>query len=117
MATVEQYRSTSTHLFDQAMDELDAGDLIQASEKFWGSAAQALKCLAESRGWKHNSHAQFYNIMAEVESESQSPSLRRDFGSATELHTNFYENWLNEDQIRRRAEDVRHFVQELNGMS
>ena len=104
-------------LYDQALVELEAGDLIQASEKLWGAAAQALKSVAERRGWKHNSHAQFYNIMAEIESESQSPSLRRDFGSAAELHTNFYENWLDEDQIRRRAEDVRHFVEELNGMS
>ena len=32
MATIEQYRPTSTHLFDQAMVELEAGDLIQASE-------------------------------------------------------------------------------------
>ena len=103
-------------LYDQALVELEAGDLIQASEKLWGAAAQALKSVAEPRGWKHNSHAQFYNIMAEIERESQSSSLRRDFGSASELHTNFYENWLDEDQIRRRAEDVRHFVEELNRM-
>ncbi len=114
MATTEQYRSTSTHLFDQAMIELEAGDLIQASEKFWGSAAQALKSVAERRGWKHNSHAHFYNIMAQIEAETQSASLRRDFGSAAELHTNFYENWLDEDQIRRRVVDVRHFIEQLN---
>ena len=114
MATTEQYRSTSTHLFDQAMVELEAGDLIQASEKFWGFAAQALKSVAERRGWKHNSHAHFYNIMAQIEAETQSASLRRDFGSAAELHTNFYDNWLDEDQIRRRVVDVRHFIEQLD---
>ena len=114
MATAEQYRSTSTHLFDQAMVELETGDLIQASEKLWGAAAQALKCVAERRGWKHNSHAQFYNIMAEIERDDTSSELRRDFDSAAQLHTNFYEDWLDEDQIRRRAEDVRHFVEQLD---
>ena len=114
MATTEQYRSTSTHLFDQAKVELETGDLIQASEKFWGSAAQALKSVAERRGWKHNSHAHFYNIMAELERDDKSSELRRNFDSAAQLHTNFYENWLDEDQIRRRAEDVRHFVEQLN---
>ena len=116
MTTAEQYKSTSTHLYDQAMVELDAGDLLQASEKLWGAAAQALKSVAERRGWKHNSHAQFYNIMADLEKETESPGLRRDFGIAAELHTNFYENWLNEDQIRDRSQDVFRFVNRVNGL-
>ena len=103
-------------LYDQAMVELEGGDLLQASEKLWGAAAQALKSVAERRGWRHNSHAQFYNIMAEIEKEASSSVLRRDFSSATELHTNFYENWLNEDQIHSRAADVRHFIEQLNNL-
>ena len=117
MTTAEQYRSTSTHLYDQAIVELEAGDPLQASEKLWGAAAQALKSVAERRSWKHNSHAHFYNIMAELERETQSHRLRRDFGSASELHTNFYENWLNEDQIRRRASDVHRFIGEIDLLS
>ena len=108
--------STSTVLYDQALVELEAGDLLQASEKLWGSAAQALKSVAESRGWRHNSHAQFYNIMAILERETDSSTLRRDFGSAAELHTNFYENWLDEDQIRRRSADVHRFIEYLNDL-
>lgn len=98
------------------MVELEAGDLIQASAKFWDSAAQALKSVAERRGFRHNSHAQFCNIMAEIEKEVRSSEIRRDFGSASELHINFYENWLDEDQIRRRANDVRHFIEQLNNL-
>ena len=45
MTTAEQYRSTSLHLYDQAIEELDEGDLLQASEKLWGAAAQALNPL------------------------------------------------------------------------
>ncbi len=114
MTTAEQYRSTSLQLFDQAMVELENGDLLQASEKLWGAAAQALKSVAERRGLRHNSPAQFYNIMAELELEASSSEFRRDFASASQLHTNFYENWLAEDQIRRRAADVRHFIEYLN---
>lgn len=114
MTTAEQYRSTSLHLYDQAIEELDAGDLLQASEKLWGAAAQALKSVAERRGWKHDSHAQFYNIMAALENESETSSLRRNFGVAAELHTNFYENWLDEEQIRRRAGDVLSFIELLD---
>ena len=56
MTTAEQYRSTSTLLFDLAMVKLEAGDLLQASEKLWGAAAQALKSVAERRGLKHDAH-------------------------------------------------------------
>ena len=49
MTTAEEYRTASTTLYDQAMFELETGDTRQASEKLWGSAAQALKSLAERR--------------------------------------------------------------------
>ena len=113
MTTVEQYRSTSLHLYNQAMGELDAGDLLQASEKLWGSAAQAMKCVAERRGWVHNSHAQFYNIMAVLEQEMDT-DIRHGFDAASQLHINFYENRMTERQIRVRSEEVRSFIDELN---
>ena len=116
MTTAERCRSTSTHLYDQAIVELEAGDLLQASEKLWGAAAQALKSVAERRGWKHDSHAQFYNIMAALERETESPDLRTRFDVAATLHINFYENWLDEDQIRRRAKDVGAFLDQTDNL-
>ena len=47
--------------------------------------------------------------MATLERETESAELRRRFDIAATLHINFYENWLDEDQIRRRARDVREF--------
>ena len=114
MATVEGYRSTSSRLYDQAMHELDDGDLIQASEKLWGAAAQALKCIAESRGWKHDSHGQLYNILAAIREETNDPDIRRHFDAAAVLHTNFYENWLDETGIRERANEVRLFIEKID---
>ncbi len=95
------------------MAELEAGDLQQASEKLWGATAQALKSVAERRGWKHNSHRHFYSIMAELEKQIDDPDLRRCFSAATDLHINFYEGWLSERQIRERANDVRFFIGRL----
>ncbi len=36
MATVEQHRDISTQFLDQAEQEFNKGDLLQASEKAWG---------------------------------------------------------------------------------
>ena len=113
MTTAEEYRTASTTLFDQAMVELDAGDLRQASEKFWGASAQALKSLAERRGWRHGSHREFYRIMRRLVDETGDPELRLEFAFANELHINFYENWLDEVQIRQSASYIRDFIERL----
>ncbi len=114
MTTAEEYRTASSTLFDQAMVKLDAGDLRQASEKLWGAAAQALKSLAERRGWRHGSHREFYRIMRRLRNEFEDPVLTRyRFDAAAQLHINFYENWYDEDEIRERAADVRYLVDTL----
>ena len=110
MTTAEEYGIASMELYDQAISELAVGDLRQASEKFWGAAAQSLKSLAERRGWRHGSHAEFYRIMRRVVDETDERDLLNHFNSATQLHVNFYENWLDEVQIRQLAEDIEDFV-------
>ena len=71
------------------MFELDAGDLSQAYKKLWGASTQVLKSLAE---------------------------LRHRFAFESELHTNLYENWLDESEIRESAVHVRDFVETLAGI-
>ena len=116
MTTAEEYRTASSSLYDQAMFELDAGDLRQASEKLWGASAQALKSLAERRGWRHGSHGEFYKIIRRLRNEMDVAELRQQFAFAGELHTNFYENWLDESEIRESAVHVRDFVETLAGI-
>ena len=113
MTTAEEYRTASTTLYDQAMFELETGDTRQASEKLWGSAAQALKSLAERRGWRHGAHGEFYKILRRLRNEMDVEELAQQFAFASELHTNFYENWLDETEIRERSVHVRDFVERI----
>ncbi len=118
MTTAEQYKTTSNLLFDQALVELEAGDLIQASEKLWGAAAQELKSVAENRDWEHDSHAHFYNVMAQIEQElPNSHDLRRGFDTATHLHINFCENRMSHTDIRKRLHDVRRFIGQVDSLN
>ncbi len=99
------------------MVELESGDLPQASEKLWGASAQALKSLAERRGWRHGSHSEFYKIMRRIRDEVADPDLmNRNFDTANHLHVNFYENRLDEVDVRMRAKDVRDFIDTLSRM-
>ena len=46
--TTQAYQQASQRFLDQAKQELATGDLLQASEKGWGAAAQMIKAIAES---------------------------------------------------------------------
>ena len=116
MTTVTNYRSAATHLMSQALVELEQGDTRQASEKGWGAAAQAVKAVAEARGWEHRTHAALFNAVSRLARETGNVELDRLFGIASALHGNFYENWLTENQVRALLEDVGRFVRMMDGV-
>ena len=113
MTTSERYRSAAYTLYDQAMVELEAGDLRQASEKFWGAAAQAMKALAERKGWRHRSHRHFKQNLDRMRERLDYEDLIRWFGAAELLHINFYEDHSSLENIRIHAEDVRLLIERL----
>ena len=52
----ERYSELSRHFIEKADEYLLAGDRVQASEKGWGAVAEAIKSIAEQRGWNHHGH-------------------------------------------------------------
>ena len=114
MTTAQDCRAISAALLDQANIELEAGDLIQASEKFWGAAAHSLKSIAETRGWQHKSHAHFYRIIRNLSNETSDKDLIYLFNAADSLHSNFYENWMQEDEIRHFSIQVAQLIDRLS---
>ena len=114
VSTSERYRSAATTLYDQAEIELAAGDLRQASEKFWGAAAQAMKSVASRHGWEHKSHAHAYGVINNLTRLTGDRRIRDWFGHADLLHTNFYEDWMDEADIRKHSQDVRRLIDRLD---
>lgn len=110
MTTIEEYRTAAHHLYDQALVELEAGDLRQASEKLWGATAQVLKSFAEKHGLAHDSHSHAYKVIREAVRESGKPEVGEWFKQAEALHGNFYENWMVGSEIRRSADDVKKLI-------
>ena len=111
---VPKYRTTAAHYLVQAYEELDAGDLLQASEKGWGAAAQAVKAVAEQRGWNHRSHADLFVVVRNLVSESGNDDLHLDFHTARALHINFYEGDETAEGIRSGLGQVQRFVEALD---
>ena len=94
-------------------DLLRREDYVQASEKFWGAASQALKATAAKRGERLSSHRELHEFLAELVEETGDVELRRLWQSAGMLHQNFYENWLPPAMVCGNAEDVKSLVEKL----
>ena len=105
--------NTSYRFIEQAQEEFDKGDILQASEKAWGAAARAVKAAAEQRGWEHRSHAHLFESVAKIASETSDGELRMLFSAANTLHQNFYEGSQNEEFVQDNIQHVLALVNKL----
>ena len=108
-----KYAELSRWCIGEADNYLRHRNNIQASEKGWGATAQALKAIAEDRGWNHGGHGLIVDIAQHVADEQGRPDLVSLFGTAQALHVNFYEDWLSSDTVDVYLNDVKKLLPEL----
>ncbi len=116
MATAEalNHRAVSDRFLDHAQDELDGGDLLQASEKAWGALAHYVKAIAEERGWENDSHSDVMAIAQGLVEVAAAPRRQgAQLRSARLLHVNFYEDELNSDQVQGGIDDTKDLIAAL----
>ena len=112
----ERYSDLSAEYLRQAKGYLAEGDLSQASEKGWGAAATAVKAVAAARGMNHSTHRQLHVALQALARETGDDDLRSDFGHASELHINFYENWLDVETVTLYLSQVERLLERLSEM-
>ena len=110
MQETQTYRERSRSFLAKAREELDVGDLVQASEKAWGAAAMIVKAVAEQRGIPHESHNGLWRIVEDLDSETGDEELTDLFTFASALHKNFYENRFRPRTVRRGIQKMERFV-------
>ena len=116
MATRTQYHdATSREFLAKAWRYLAEDDLLQASEKGWGAAAQAVKAVAEARGWSHNGHRQLYTTIDRLVKETGTEDIRAGFSLAGALHTNFYEGWLSREAVESHLDRTADLIEKARG--
>ena len=107
------YNSTERDFLTKARRYLAEGDLLQASEKGWGAAAQMVKWIAEARGWPHDGHHQLWRAVNRLVEETGDRDIRTAFGLAGTLHTNFYEGWLPRETVEDHLDQVADLLSKL----
>ena len=97
----------------EAKELLAKGDFMQASEKAWGAAAQAVKAVAAREGRVLRSHRELHGFLMELRMRTGDEELRRLWHAANELHRNFYEAWLPSEMVAEAVSDVEELVSKL----
>ena len=114
MTTRADYHTdTASEFLTKAHAYLAEGDLLQASEKGWGAAAQMVKAVAETQGWRHRTHADLYRTVNRLAAGQTDDELPRVFRSANALHQNFYEGDMPPEMVAGGLRDAERFVELL----
>jgi uncharacterized protein (UPF0332 family) len=108
-----EYIESASALLEQAKEELQKGDLRQASEKVWGACALAIKAHAVARkGLVLKSHADLWLYKDEVANEL-GEWIRGAFLMADSMHKNFYEGLATAKDVTVALGEVEKLVKAI----
>ena len=114
MTLATEHIEISARFLRHAEEQFQSGDMPQASEKAWGATAHYLKSIAKRRRWRNRSHRDISRIATRLANESSDPSrIKILFNSANSLHTNFYEDWLDDELVGEGIGHCRELIERL----
>ena len=113
---VEDRVRVALGFLEDAEREFAAGDNMQASEKLWGAATQAVMAIAVERSWPYGSHTALRIAVRRLAEEYDDRSIRIGFGFAEKFHANFYHGFMDELQIEDEQPEVVEFVRRVTSL-
>ena len=113
----EKYAELSHQFIRRADEYLRAGDRVQVSEKGWGAVAEAVKSIAEQRGWNHWGHHLLNDATFQLSEEWNRPDVQSMYDAVEKLHINFYEDQMELDEIESRIGTAKSLLEELSALS
>ena len=111
--STEKHTRLAEKLMDDASREIAVGELVQGSEKLWGAASQALKAYCASHGMPHGKYAQRRHAALELADEHGDASIRLAFKLAESCHANFYNDWMEQEDLDSHVADIRTLVEKI----
>ena len=113
MASAERHCEISAEFMEHADDQMRQGDLLQASEKAWGAVAHCVNSIARANGWRTGSNELLVaNARRLYERDrDQIDHRRRLWQGARSLHANFYQELLDEGEVRQGINDAKELIE------
>ena len=102
----QRYAALAQNFRNSAWKHLDEGDLPQASNKAWGLVAEAVKAVSAHHGGIIHTHRALWEVVRELAQLSGNAGdagtlhwIGNSFLVARGLHSNFYEDRANENEV------------------
>ena len=109
----EWYEETSRHLLAQAQEELDKGDILQASDKVWEAVTGALKAHSRQRGWSCHTDNYLRDVARYVATEWSREDLRAIYGYLEALYHRLWERDEETDEVQNWLNSAAIYVREM----
>ena len=106
----EKHERLAYQMLDQAKGEIAAGDLTQGAEKLWGATTQALKSYCASHGMPHGKYQHRRRALMDLALQQGNPFMRSAFGVAQSCHSNFYNDWMEQEDLDSYVPDIEALV-------
>ena len=100
----------SAALLAHAQEMIDQGDRLQASEKIWGAVAHKVKGIARRRGWGWNDHDGVRHVVTFFRNQTRNPELGTLLRSANDIHVNFYNDELQDQDLADGLADAKKLI-------
>ena len=112
-STFENHQRLNGEYLKDAAETLAKEDYLQASEKFWAASAEIMKAVAAEQKKQLRSHTDFWDFIMELDSEHKELGLFRDFAAVNQLHSNYYEEELSPEAVRRLGDVAKDFIKKM----
>ncbi len=106
----------SRRLLEQAKEELERQDLLQASEKAWGAAAHAIKSVAEKRRWFSDADWKLAKVVSILTEEQGDNTILGYHYLVREAHFNFYHHEFNFRQVQQAIDAADELITKLEAV-
>ncbi len=108
--TANKHARLAQKLLDDARREIAAGDTVQGAEKLWGATSQALNAYCESYRLPHAECAHHRRAALQLAEQLNNPFVRATFGVAQSCHSNFYNDWMEQEDLEGYLPDIESLV-------
>jgi len=111
---ISKYLAMRDHYFSNAEKMIKENNLRKASELLWGAVTQTIKSLASSSNIYIYSHNKFKSYIREISKEIKDQTLFSLFLELENLHRNFYDEIISEEDFPMYYEKAQLFIRKLD---
>ena len=111
---ISKYLVTRDHYLSNAEDMIRKKNLRKASELLWGAITQTIKSLALLSGIPIYSHNGFRLYIKEISKEINDKNLIAKFLYLEDLHKNFYDEIIPEEDFPEYYKETLLFIKKLD---